>query len=242
MTRPDGPRPGLSPIVALAALALAAAFLLPARARGGELVAEAAFLADTIPPGGRDLALSMTSSAASPELAPRAQLAAALGPRLGFTAEVGVHRADERLALDTPSASLKLLARAPGTGRTGISFSLDLLGSARTVDEVETGAGMGALRAVGPVTLRAAVWGASTIAAWSPHLHAGASAALALGARFRLVGEAVAELTRADQAVAAGPTVKVALGERASLAAGALVGLTPAAEPATFFMQLSRAL
>jgi hypothetical protein len=242
MTRPDEPRSGLSPLVVLAALALAAAFALPAPARGGELVAEAAFLADTLPPGGRDLALSMTSSAASPELAPRAQLAIALGPRLGFTTDAGVHRFGERLALDTPCASLKLLARAPGEGRTGLSVSLDLLGSAHSLEQVETGAGVGAVRGVGPVTLRAALWGASGVTAWSPHLHGGLSAAVALGARVRVVAEAVSELARSDQTVSAGPTVKVALGDRSALAAGALVGLTPAAERATFFVQLSRSL
>jgi hypothetical protein len=184
----------------------------------------------------------MTSSAASPELAPRAQLAMALGPRAGFTADLGVHRREGRLALDTACASLKLLARVPGEGRTGLSVSLDLLGSSHALAEAEAGAGVGAVRAAGPVTLRAALWGTSGVTAWAPHLHGGASAALALGPRLRLVGEAIAELGRADPAVAAGPTVKVALGERSALAAGGLLGLTPAAEPATFFVQLSRSL
>jgi hypothetical protein len=242
MIRPGEPRSGLSPVVVLAALALAAALALPARGRGDELVAEAAFLADTLPPGGRDLSLSMTSSAASPALAPRAQLAMALGPRLGFTTDAGVHRMGERLALDAPCASLKVLARAPRPGRTGISLSLDLLGSAHSVDEVEAGAGVGAVRALGPVTLRAAAWGASGVTAWSPHLHGGLSAALAFGRGVRVVGEAVADLARAGEALAAGPTVKVALGERAALAAGALVGIGPAADRATFFVQLSRSL
>lgn len=241
MIRPDEPRSGLSPVVVLAALALAAALALPARARG-ELVAEAAFLADTLPPGGRDLALSMASSATAPVLAPRAQLAMALGPRLGFTTDLGVHRFDERLALDTPCASVKYLARVPGEGRTGLSVSLDLFGSAHSLEQVETGAGLGAVRATGPVTLRAALWGASGVTAWSPHLHGGLSAALAVGSRVRLVAEAVTELKRTDQAFAVGPTVKIALGDRASLAAGGLVGLTSAAEPATFFVQLSRGI
>ena len=43
------PPGGVSPLVAAAAVALAAALLLPSLARGAELVAEAAFLSDTLP-------------------------------------------------------------------------------------------------------------------------------------------------------------------------------------------------
>lgn len=239
---PRPPPSGVSPIVAAAAVALAAALLLPSLARGAELVAEAAFLPDTLPPGGRDLNLSFCTGSTSAELAPRAQLALAVSERVGFTTDVGVHRHEGRLALDTPSASLKLLLRRAAPGKTGLSTSLDLLGSAHSLADTEVGGGLGAVRPLGRVTLRAALWAASGISGFTPHAHLGLSGALAVGSRVRLLAEAVAELRARSQAVSAGPTVKVAVGEASSVMAGALVGLTPAAEPATVFVQLARGI
>lgn len=226
----------------VAALSLAVALLLPSRARGDELVAEAAFLAETLPPGGREVALSLSSGVTAPEFAPRASLALALGTRVGLTADVGVHRADSRLAFDTPSASLRLLLREAGPGRTGVALSLDFFGSAHSVLETEAGAGLGVVRGLGPVTVRAALWGASGVRTFSPHTHAGLSAALALGERLRALAEVVADAQDGERALSAGPTVKAALDDQTSVMAGALFGLAGAGEPVTFYLQVTRAL
>src|SRR5512146_2519385 len=103
---------------------------LAARSEGGtdggvagrELVAEALFLGDTLPPGGRDLNLSLAlerdrdpvTGGAATLSAPRAQLAIGLGDRLGFTADVGLGMDGEA----DPGASLKMLLRDPDEGRT----------------------------------------------------------------------------------------------------------------------------
>jgi hypothetical protein len=214
-----------------------------------ELVAEALFLRDDLPPGGRDVNLSVGFARGEPDAGtgesayvatPRLQLAMALGERVGFTADVGL--VNEGADLDAPGASLKVLLRAPAPDRTGIAASLDLLGSAHAFDESEAGFGVGAIRSLGPVALRAAVGGASGVASWTPHLHGGFSAALALGSRWRVLGEVVADGQGGALALGAGPTVKVALGEHTALMAGALFQVEPAASAPTFALQLTSAL
>ncbi len=66
--------------------------------------------------------------------------------------------------------------------------------------------------------------------------------AVAAGSRVRLLAETVADLDRDAPSVAAGPTVKVELAPGTALSAGALLGLTRAAEPVVALFQLSRAL
>jgi hypothetical protein len=247
------------PLLFLVALAVAAAPASPRaedvspHAEDGspprELVAEALFLCDSIPPGGRDVNLSVAlQRSEDPETgdtslvsSPRLQLALGLGERLGLTADVGLETTGDA-ALDTPGASLKLLLRDPGDGRrTGLSASLDLFGSTHSLEETEAGLGLGAIRAVGPVALRAAASVATGVRSWSPHVHAGLSAALALGARWRALAEVVADVRGGEAELAAGPTLKLALGERTALMAGALF---EAASPRTplFTFQLTRSM
>lgn len=248
--------------VPLAALAAAALLPLAARAQdvvlaaareGGspapEVVAEALFLCDHLPPGGRDvnLSVSVQEGEADPVtgetdlyLAPRIQLAMAITERVGFTADVGFATGGE--ALDAPGASLKVLLRDGAPGRTGLAASLDLFGSTHSLEETEAGLGLGAIRAVGPVALRAAASVATGVSSWSPHLHAGASAAYELGARWRLLGEVVADVAAGEALLSAGPTVKVALGERTSLMGGALFPVDQPGAAPTFAFQLTQAL
>ena len=236
------------------ALLLAASPLLPsaaaAEAEREEVVAEALFLCDALPPGGRDVNLSLRIEEGEPDAVtgetelvslPRAQLAMALGRRVGFTADVGVTTA-RGAALDAPSASLKLLLRAPGAGRTGLAASLDLLGSTHSLAEVETGVGVGAIRPAGPLTLRAALSAATGVSSWSPHLHGGLSAAAALGPRWRALAEITAEISSGAVILAAGPTVKLALGERTAVMAGALFRLGPATATPVLTVQLTQAM
>ena len=243
---------------ALALLLAAAAASAPSRAwphgashpppspTPSETIAEAMFLCDALPPGGRDLVLGVTvqpavdpaTGARTFESAPRLQLAMGLGERLGLTADVGL--GTNGAALDTPGASLKLLLRAPEPDQTGLALSADLFGGTRDFSTSEAGLGLGAIRALGAVTLRASAAVASPIASWAPHVHGGLSAALGLGSRWRLLGELVGTTDGRDGSLAAGPTVKVALSESASLAAGVLVPL--AAEPPTFTVQLTHGI
>ncbi len=227
-------------LLALAALAVLAPLLgrsqelvlhaAPGTEEAPELVAEALFLCDTLPPGGRDLNLSLAlaegerdpvTGEQALEASPRVQLAMALGERVGFTADMGFGTAG-RVALETPGASLKLLLRAPDAHRTGLSASLDLFGSTHALHESEAGLGLGAIRALGRLALRASASAASGVASWSPHLHAGASAAMSLGTRWRALAEVVSEVAGGEVMVSAGPTVKVALAEGTALMAGAL--------------------
>ncbi|HSN92004.1 MAG TPA: hypothetical protein VLS93_12310 [Anaeromyxobacteraceae bacterium] len=232
-------------------LLAAAAVLAPllARSQEPELVAEAHFLCDTLPPGGRDVNLSVVLAEGEPDPAtgeasltayPRVQLAVALGERVGFTADVGLAAGGE-LGLDAPGAALKVLLRSPEGGRIGLAASLDLYGSTHSLSETEVGVGLGAIRAVGPLALRASASVASGIRSWSPHLHAGASAALALGERWRALAEVVAEVGSGEVALTAGPTLKLALGERTTLMAGALLPLGGSASP-VFSLQLARSM
>ena len=230
--------------------ALATGLDLAPEGEAPSLVAEALFLCDPLPPGGRGLNLVVAVARGEPEPAtgratfavlPRMQLALAFGERVGLTAEVGLGTATT-LALDTPGASLKVLLREPGEERTGLAVNLDLYGSTRSFLETEAGVGVGAIRALGPVTLRASGTLVSGVLAWSPHLHAGASAAVAMGPAWRALGEVVAEVRPRGVVVAAGPTLKVALGARASLMAGALFDLSGGPRLAAFTTQLGHAL
>jgi hypothetical protein len=224
--------------------------LAPEAAEAPSLVAEALFLCDPLPPGGRDFNLVVAVARGEPDPAtgraafavlPRLQLALALGERVGLAAEVGISAAGS-LALDSPAASLKVLLRQPGEGRTGLAANLDLYGSTHSLVETEAGVGLGAIRGAGPVTLRASATLASGVRAWSPHLHAGASAALALAPRWRALGEVVADLRPEGMTVSAGPTLKVALGESTTLMAGALFQLSGGPRLAAFATQLGQAL
>jgi hypothetical protein len=208
-----------------------------------EIVAEALFLCDPLPPGGRDLNLSVTvapDDAGAAALVPRTQLAVALGDRLGLTADVAFD-ASSRSGLAAPGASLKALLRDPVGGRLGVGASLDLVGIG-TLAGTESALGLGLLAPVGRVTLRGSASVATPLGTFAPHLHAGGSAALALGARLRLLGEVILEAGDGRAACSVGPTVKVALDDSTSLTAGALVDLgRPGAVP-SFAVQLGRAM
>lgn len=233
-----------------AAVLLAAVASLPSSASAAappaETIAEAMFLCDALPPGGRDLNLAVTvapvvdpaTGASAFVSSPRMQLALALGERLGFTADVGL--GTNGAALDAPGASLKFLLRAPEPGRTGFALSADLYGGSHDPVASEAGFGFGAIRSFGRVTLRAGATVATRVSEYTPHGHGGLSAALALGARWRLLGEVVGMTSGRDASLAAGPSVKVALGESASLAAGVLVPLAPA--PPTFTIQVTHGI
>lgn len=225
---------------------------LHARATGGpaapELVAEALFLRDDLPPGGRDLSLSVVLERSGPDettgeapltASPRLQLAMALGRRVGFTADAGL--APGGGGVDAPGASLKVLLRAPGAGAPGIAASLDVLGSTTSIGELEAGLGVGAIRSFGRVTLRAAAGLASAVSGWSPHLHGGVSAAVGLGSRWRVLGEVVVDGAGGEVAAGAAPTVKVTLTEKTALMAGALLRFDPAAAR-TLAVQLTTSL
>lgn len=246
------------PLHLLSLLALVPGALVPALARAQEptptpepeLVAEALFLCDTLPPGGRDLNLSLgvekaeldaTTGETGFTTSPRLQLAMALGERAGLTADVGIGTGGDVL-LDGPGASFKLLLRTPGAGRTGLAASVDLYGSTHSLADTEAGVGLGAIRSIGRVGLRAAASVASGVSTWSPHLHTGVSAAVALGSRWRALAEVMADVGGGDVAFSAGPTVKVQLGERTALMAGALFEVARGAGMPAFLFQLTRSM
>ena len=252
----NAPRPRVASAAHLlaAAVALCAAPAIaqpPEPVPARELVAEALFLCDTLPPGGRDVNLSLALAQGEPDpvtgrtalvASPRAQLALALAERLGLTADVGFATA-AGVELDAPGASLKLLLRDPrGGARTGLSASVDLFGSTHGLHETEAGFGFGAIRGVGPLALRASASVASNVRDWTPHLHTGVSVAVALGARVRALAEAMAEVRGGAAALSAGPTVKVAFGERDALMAGALFDVSRGAGMPAFLLQLTRSM
>ncbi len=214
-----------------------------------EVVAEALFLCDPLPPGGRDLGLSVVMVPGQPDprtgqpsflVAPRLQLALALGERAGLVMEVGPGREGE--VLQAPAASFKLLLRSPGPDRTGLSASLDLFGSTRSLSETEAGLGVGAIRQLGPVGLRASAALASGVTAWTPHLHSGVSAAAALAPGWRGLVELVAEVGSRRVALAAGATVKVALSEGTALVVGALLPLDRGGPPPVLAFQVVQSI
>jgi hypothetical protein len=83
---------------------------------------------------------------------------------------------------------------------------------------------------------------ASGVSSWSPHLHTGVSAAIALGSRWRALGEVMADLAAGEVAVSAGPAVKVQLGEQTALMAGALFQVARGAGAPAFLFQLTRSM
>lgn len=230
--------------IGLLALRVAVA-LLPLVARavppGPDVVAEATFLCDPLPPGGRDLNLILSGTpddAGRLGLEPRLQLALGLGEETGLTADVAVDPASGS-GLHSPALSLKRLLRPPEDGGLGVAASLDLhTGDAGT----EGGLGVGLIAPLGRLALRGSATLATPFAGFMPHLHCGASAALALGASWRLLAEAVTEIGDGRPALSAGPTVKVALGERAALAAGALVDLRAPGRTPAFVVQLTQGM
>jgi len=171
---------------------------------------------------------------------PRLQLALALGERAGLTVETGLGGDGE--PIQRPAASFKVLLRTPGPDRTGLSAALDLFGSTRSLAETEAGLGVGAIRQLGPVGLRASAALASGVTAWTPHLHAGASAAMTFGPRWRGLLEVIAEVGPGGLAVAAGPTVKVALSEGSALVVGALLPLARSGPPPVLAFQVVQSI
>lgn len=246
--------PRAASLAAACALAVAPAAraqdLEPAPAQEAEVVAEALFLCDTLPAGTRDVNLSFAfeEGEADPVTGrtevvtyPTLQLAMPLNDRLGFTVDVGLDTQGD-VRLDAPGAALKVLLREPGAGRTGLAASLDLFGSTHSVDETEVGLGLGAIRGVGPVGLRASASRATGVSGWSPHVHGGLSAAVALGGRWRALAEVIADASSDEVVIGAGPTVKLQLGEATALTAGALFEVSPAAAMPIFTLPLTRSL
>ena len=250
--------------VLLGLLALAVLLLLPCATRGddaplaelegsagppSEVVAEAHFLYDPLPPSGRDLGLSVVmvpdapdprTGGASLQVLPRLQFALALGERAGLTVDAALGGAGE--PIQAPAASLKVLLRAPGSGRTGLSASLDLFGSTHSLAETEAGLGLGVIRQLGTVGLRASVALATGVTAWSPHLHAGVSAAMELAPGWRGLVEVIAEVGSRGLAVAAGPTLKFELSPGRALVAGALFPLDRGGQPPSFALQVVQSI
>jgi hypothetical protein len=216
---------------------------------GGEIVAEALFLADTLPAGSRDLSLSLALQRGEPdpvtgerEVAafPRLQFAAPLGSRLGLLADVGIPA--DGGGIDDVVLAFKATLREAASGRTGFSASFDFYGSFDGDVENAAGVALGAMRPLGPVTLRASALAATAVSTWSPRLHAGTSAALALGARWRVLAEVMADVTREETVFAAAPTLKVALGESVALMAGALFELAPTPRSPVVALQLTASM
>jgi hypothetical protein len=219
-------------------------------AEEAEVVAEALFLYDPLPAGSRDVNFSLGLAEGEPDpisgdadlvASPRLQLAGPLGERLGFTVDVGLDTIGE-VELDAPGAAVKVLLREGGPGRTGLAASLDLYGSTHSLGDTAVGLGLGALRGVGPLGLRAAVSVATGVSSFEPHLHTGASAAMALGERFRVLAEVTADVSRDEVVIGAGPALKVQLGAATALMAGALFDVRPGAAMPVFTFQLTQSM
>jgi len=205
-----------------------------------EIVAEALFLADTLPPGSHDLAVSVAvAHGRTLSASPRLQLASPLEGRVGFTVDVGV---PSEGGLESPGASLKLLLRDAAVDAIGLSASLDVYGSLdRSVDS-EVAVVVGALRPLGSrLSLRASALLATGVSAFTPHAQAGLSAALALGARLCVLGEVLVDAGGGALTVSAGPALRLTLGDETSLMAGALFEAGKTALP-LFAFQLTRSL
>lgn len=235
----------------LAILALAGASACGALARADDLLLEAAFLADPIPPAGTDLNVSLAlepGEAGGPpgyQAQPRLQLATRLAPGLGLAVDGGLVRTPAgQLAAAPFAASLKLELAGADAGPAGLGLhaSAELQADPAAWPASEAGLGLGVSRAAGAVTWRATAWGMSAVGRWEPHAHAGLSAALALGARARLLVEAVADLRRHGSALGAGPTLKVELAPGTTLSAGALLGVAPWTGVVAVLVQAGRAL
>jgi hypothetical protein len=214
-----------------------------------EIVAEALFLADTLPAGSHDLTLvlAVEKGEADPitgkqklSASPTVQLAAPLGGRMGLTVDVGI--TTDGGGLEHPGFSLKYLLRDAGPGTTGFSASFDLHGSLGSEGDAEAALAFGALRPLGPVALRGTALVATGLSSGTPRLQAGVSAALALSARWRALAEMVADVSRDGMAVAAGPTMKVVLGESAALMAGVLFEVGGSVRLPVVTLQLTQSL
>lgn len=242
-------RPSFIVLPLTAALALwpigARAEAEPEEADAGFL-AEALFLADTLPPGSRDLnvAVAVEQGQTDPETGERAlsaapvvQFAVPLGERTGFTVDLGIPTSGP---IASPGASFKVLLRDAAPARTGLSACFDIHGLLDRLADTEVAVGFGALRPVGSVALRATAVGATGVSGWTPRLQAGVSAALALSPRWIALAEVVTDVSGDGAVVSAGPTVKVALGESLALMAGALFEAGGPAMPA-FAFQLTHA-
>jgi hypothetical protein len=198
----------------------------------GEVVAEALFLADTLPAGGHDFNLVLAVERHGADglvTSPTLQYAAPLGDRMGFTVDVAIPK--EGGTIESPGASLKLLLRDAAPGSTGLSACADVHGSLDRAVDSEVGLGLGALRPFGRLALRATALAATGVSSFTPHLHAGASAALELAPRWRALAEVIADVSRDETVWRAGPTVKVALRENFSVMAGALFEVGRSATP-----------
>lgn len=205
-----------------------------------EIVAEALFLADTLPPGSHDLAVSVAvAHGRTLSASPRLQLASPLEERVGFTVDVGV---PPEGGLESPGASLKLLLRDAAVDAIGLSASLDVYGSLdRSVDS-EVAIVVGALRPLGSrMSLRASALLATGVSTFTPHAQVGLSAALALGARLCALGEVLVDAGGGALTVSAGPALRLTLGGATSLMAGALFEAGGPALP-LFAFQLTRSL
>jgi len=241
-------------VVALALLLLALAALFPRGARAGEpaddplsdVVAEAFFLGDPLPPGGPELSLVAAGEPderGAANLLPSLQLALRPAPRVGLTVGVAVDPSTGTASsgVHSPAGSLRVLLRSPEGGALGVATCLDLLGPGPG-HEVEAGVGLGLIQAVGGLTLRTALSVASPVTGWTPRLLAGASAATALASRWRLIAETLLEFEEGELELLAGPSAKVELGPDAALAAGALVDLRNPGSTPHFVLQVSLAL
>ena len=205
---------------------LAVLLVLPAAASAEpaaepEVLAEAMFLADTLPPTEREIDLAFALEhepaggvAASPDL----QLAIPIEERIGLTVDAGLGAG----GLEHPGAALKVLLREASPGNLGLSASVDWHASPGGGGDVALA--VGALGQAGPLGLRAALLAVTGTSAWRPRPGAGLSAALEPHPGLRLLCEVVAERAPRGAAISAGPTVKLSLGG-ASLLAGALVEL-----------------
>lgn len=225
----------------------AAAAEAPGAAELDETVAEALFLADTLPAGSHDLSLALAVERGAAEAGGEErltalttlELAAPLGERASFTVDLGIPA--DGSGIESPGASLKLLLREAGADATGFSASLALHGSPDREVDGEIAVGLGAIRPLGPISLRATALAATGLSSRTPRLSAGASAALALSARWRALAEVVADVSHGRTAVSAGPTMKLALGESLALMAGALFEVGAAKLPA-FTLQLTQSM
>lgn len=244
-------------LVAVLALLLALAALLPRAARAeareaadplADVVAEAFFLADPLPPGGHELNLIVAGGPdahGTLDLLPAVELGLRPDPRVGLVVgaavepDSGVRRyGDYQSPLHSPAASLRVLLRSPEGGALGVATCLDVLGPGPG-HEVEATGGLGLIRAVGAVTLRAAASVTTSVTNWGPRLHAGLSAAVGIGRRWRLLGEAIVETAGGETAAWGGPSAKVELRPDVALAAGALLDLRDPAQPPRLIAQLT---
>lgn len=247
-------------LVTLLALLLALAALLPRAARAeasetadplADVVAEAFFLNDALPPGGHELSLIVAGAPdarGSMDVDPAVELAFRPGARVGLIASFVVDPnagaqpyARYASPVHSPAGALRLLLRSPEGGALGVATCLEVVGPGPGRG-LESALGLGIIQALGPVALRAGASVTTPVAAWEPRLHAGFSAATQLGARLRLLGEAIVEMSDGTAGAWAGPTAKVDLRPDASLAVGALLDLRDPGAPPRFVTQLTMGL